>query len=107
MNTNSLPGIVRIDRVIAEFNVWLDAEIFPCPTMKVKVLKRSGDYIAFSNLNLRDRLTGDPDSIAGLGDTADEALSDLLKRFVSAVRESLPEDGYAEADFEWSSPEDF
>lgn len=107
MTTNDMSGIVRIDKVIAELEVWLDADLFPFPKMKVKVLQRADDFAAFSNVSRRDRLTGAPEAIAGLGCTADEALTDLLKRFVTDVREYLPENGYGEADFAWSSSEDF
>ena len=102
-----MDGIIRIDRVVAEFDVWLDATLFPFPKMKVKVLKRSGDFIAVSNLSRRDRSTGEPDGIAGLGDTADEALADLLARFTSDVRVCLPPNGLIESDFAWSATEDF
>lgn len=102
-----MSGIVRIDKVVAEFEVWLDADLYPFPKMKVKVLQRSDDFAAFSNVSRRDRSTGSPDGIAGLGGTADEALRDLLRRFDLDVRESLPQTGYVEADFAWSCPEDF
>lgn len=102
-----MSGIVRIDKVVAEFEVWLHADLFPFPKMKVKVLQRSDDFAAFSNVSRRDRLTGSAEGIAGLGTTADEALSDLLKRFDLDVRESQPQNGYTEADFAWSCPEDF
>jgi len=104
---NKMDGIIRIDRVIAEFDVWLDADLFPVPKMRVKVLKRAEGFIAVTNLSRRDRSTGLPDGTAGLGSTADEALTDLLTRFVSDVREFLPENGLVESDFAWSAPDDF
>jgi hypothetical protein len=107
MKMNNKSGILRIDKVVAEFEVWLDADLFPFPKMKVKVLQRSEDFAAFSNVSRRDRFTGFADGIAGLGGTADEALRDLLTRFDLDVREFLPQSGYVEADFAWSSPEDF
>lgn len=64
-------------------------------------------FAAFSNLSRRDPSTGAPDGIAGLGTTADEALEDLLTRFVLDVRECFPKNPPAEADFAWSAPEDF
>lgn len=103
----TIPGIVRIDKVVAEFDVWLDADLFPVPKMRVTVLQRSNDFAAFSNLSRRDRLTGAPEGVAGLGSTTDEALADLLERFVSDAREARPKDGYCDADFAWSSAEDF
>ena len=107
MSINNVSGIVRLEKVVAVFDAWLDANLFPFPKMKVKVLQRSNDFAAFSNVSRCDRSTGAPDGIAGLGNTADEALSDLLERFVSDAREFLPENGYGEADFAWTSPEEF
>ena len=103
----NIDGITDIDKVVAEFDVWLDPKLFPFPKMKVKVKQRSHDFAAFSNLSRCDRSTGVPDGIAGLGSTADEALRDLLKRFVSDAQECSPPEGLAEDDFTWSSHEDF
>lgn len=107
MNMQKMDGIARIDKVMAEFEVWLDATLFPVPKMKVKVLQRSNDFAAFSNLSRRDRSTRAPDGVAGLGSDADEAIRDLLTRFVADVREHLPDGGFVESDFVWSDPEDF
>ncbi len=102
-----MDGILRIDRIVGEFDVWLD-ESFPFAKMKVKVLNRAcGDFLAVTNLGVRSLTTGERDGIAGLGDSADEAVSDLLIRFVSLVRENTPEAGLTASDFEWSEPEDF
>jgi|APCry1669189241_1035207.scaffolds.fasta_scaffold38041_2 hypothetical protein len=102
-----LSGIARIDRVVAQFDIWLDSDLFPIPKMKTKVLRRTDDYVAVSNLIRRDRATGFPDGIAGLGSTPDEALSDLLMRFIADARASMPPNGFIESDFSWSAAEDF
>lgn len=74
---------------------------FPFPTMKVKVFDRGGDFAAFANVNLR---TGGE---AGLGDSVEEAVNDLLLRFVAQAKERAARNTLNEADFEWSAPEDF
>ena len=103
-----MDGISRIDKVAALLDVWLDAELFPFAKMKVKVLERSpGDFLAVTNLHRKDAPSGEPEYLAGLGDSIDSAASDLLKVFVSDVREHLPSQGFVEEDFEWSAPEDF
>lgn len=102
-----MEGIAQIDRIAALFEVWLDAS-FPFPKMKVKVLQRQvGDYLAVPNVAVRDIMSREPDFISGLGRTVDEAISDLLPRFVAGVRRNTPETGITEGDFEWSAPEDF
>lgn len=100
-------GIRRVDRIVAEFDVWVD-DSFPFAKFKVKVLDRGlGDLAAFANVAIRDRTTGTPDFIAGLGSTIEEATDDLFVRFVAGVRENTPPTGLTEADFAWSAPEDF
>lgn len=44
MSVSRNDGIVRIDSVVAELEVWLDAELFPVPKMRVKVLQRSNAF---------------------------------------------------------------
>ena len=102
-----MDGIIRIDKVVSELEVWLDAS-FPFAKFKVKVLERSnGDYLAVPNLARRDRVSGERDGLSGLGDDPEEAVNDLLARFVSNVRENSIGIELSEADFEWSAPEDF
>ncbi len=110
MNTkfDELDGIIRVDRVVAEYDIWLDASLFPFPKMRVKILERSeADFLAVANLRRRNTKTREPEDVAGLGSSADESLRDLLGRFVSEARQNLPPDGLVEADFEWSAPDDF
>jgi hypothetical protein len=42
-----------------------------------------------------------------LGSSVEEAVSDLLTRFMAGVRENTPATGLTENDFEWSAYEDF
>jgi hypothetical protein len=102
-----MDGVRRIDRVVAQFEVWLD-ETFPFAKTKVKVLERSpGDFLAVPNLAVRNLTSREPEYISGLGSTVEEAVNDLLVRFVSGVRKHSPISGLTESNFEWSAPEDF
>jgi hypothetical protein len=102
-----MDGVIRIDKVVAMLEVWLDAT-FPIAKMKVKVLDRSqGDFLAVPNLAFRDPTSGAHEYISGLGDTAEEAVNDLLVRFISEFRSQKPSNELTEADFEWSAPEEF
>jgi hypothetical protein len=99
--------VTRIDRVVAEFDVWFDDSI-PFAKMKVKVLAREGgDFLAVSNLAVRNLSSRERDGIAGLGSSVQEALGDFLPRFFDLVKENTPPSGLTEADFEWSAAEDF
>lgn len=102
-----MDGIARIDKVVAEFKVWPDNSLFPVPYMKVKIVQREDEFTAFPNLHRRHSQTRYPEYLAGTGNTAEEALSDLLVGFVAEVREHCPAERYVEADFEWSTHEDF
>lgn len=102
------PDILRVERVVAEFHVWLGA-LFPFATMKVRVLERNrGEgFLAVSNLLVLNRESRLPDYSSGIADTIEGALEDALCRFVELARENLPADGFTESDFTWSAPEDF
>jgi len=102
-----MDGVIRIEKVVAILEVWLDAT-FPFAKMKVKVLDRSkGDFLAVANLTFRNPTSGEPEYTSGLGNSIEEAVDDLLVRFVSDVRSYKPGNELTEADFEWSAPEDF
>jgi hypothetical protein len=102
-----MDGVIRIDKVVTILEVWFDAT-FPFAKMKVKVLDRSkGDFLAVPNLAFRNPTSGSPEYTSGLGNTIDEAVNDLLVRFVSEVRSYKSGNELTEADFEWSAPEDF
>jgi hypothetical protein len=99
--------VIRIDRVVAEFDVWFDNSI-PFAKMRVKVLTREGgDFLAVSNLAIRNLTSRERDGIAGLGSSVEEAMNDLLSRFFDLVKENTPVSGLTESDFDWSAAEDF
>ncbi len=103
-----MQGIARIDTVVAQYQVWLDGELFPFPKMKVKVLASPGaGFAAHANLHRRDPKTGYPDYICGTGRTCEEAFHDLLQRFVEEATEHSANRKLEEQDFEWSAHEDF
>jgi hypothetical protein len=102
-----MDGIIRIDKVVATLEVWLDAT-FPFAKMKVKVLERSsGDFLAVPNVAWRNAASGEAEYTSGLGGSAEEAVGDLLERFVQEVRKLSSGRVSTEGDFEWSAPEDF
>lgn len=99
--------VIRVDRVVAEFHVWVDAAL-PFAKMKVRVLERGpSDFLAIPNVAIRSLRDGSPEYSSGLGDSIEEALKDLLGRFTEAVRSQTPPQGLKEADFEWVDPDDF
>jgi hypothetical protein len=99
-------GVVRIEAIVREYDVWLD-QSFPMAKMKVKILDLgNNDYLAVTNLRIRDN-SGYADGEAGMGNTPEEAFSDLLRRFMSTAEERKPSTGFEESHFEWSAPEDF
>ena len=102
-----MDGIRRIDRVVAELDVWLDHS-FPFARIKVKVIERGrDDFLAVANVSVRNLTSREREYISGLAGTSDDAVRDLLTRFVAGVRDNTPAGGLSEADFEWSAPEDF
>lgn len=102
-----MDGVTRIDRVVAQLEAWMDGS-FPFAKIRIKVLEREpGDLLAVPNVAVRNVTTKEPEYISGIGGTVEEAVSDLLNRFVAGVRENSPASGLTEDDFEWSAPEDF
>src|SRR5438105_1161827 len=107
MKGTRVDGVIRIDKVVEQLEVWLD-QSFPFAKIRVKLLDRSpGDFLAVANVNVLNRTSREPEYISGLGGTADEAVYDLLVRFAQEVREQTPIGGLTESDFEWAAPEDF
>jgi len=94
--TLSFQGFRVVERIAAVFEVGPPLpEPIPFAGFQVKVLeRRNGSFAAFLNVAVRGA-DGNADSIAGLGDTVDEALEDALIWFWRMVQErsaSRPED---------------
>lgn len=97
-------GINKIDKVVAEFEVWATEKV-PYGKFKIKILETTnGGYIGLPNLAVKNISDGTPEGTSGFGRTIEEALEDTIKYFLQTLegRTDLAED-----DFEWSDPHDF
>jgi hypothetical protein len=102
-----MEAIIRVDRVAALLEAWV-GDAFPFNKIKIKILDRGqGDYLAVANVSIRNIATMEPEYIAGIGATLEEARDDLFLRFVALVRDNTPEIGLSEENFEWASVQDF
>jgi len=102
-----VPGIGRIDRVVATFEVWSDGSL-PFAKFQIKVVERSGgDFIGVANIAIRNSVTGNPEWIAGLGDSAEDALRDALDYFLKEIEQHADNRSLTNDDFEWADPVDF
>ncbi len=102
-----VPGIARIDRIVAVFEVWAP-ETLPFAKFKVKIVERKGDNFAgFTNVAIRNPETGQPEWTAGLGASVEEALRDVLQCFLREIEENSLGRPLNEGDFVWSAPKDF
>jgi hypothetical protein len=105
---NSIPGIGRIEKEVAVFRVWLDHTIFPFPFMRIKIYRiRRGEYQASPNVLRKDRETGEPNYICGIGNSVETAMSDFFKYYLDDIRQNSVNGQLSEDDFDWSAPEDF
>jgi len=99
-----IDSISKIEKVVAEFNVW-SIEKIPYGKFRVKIIENTkGGYIGIPNIAVKNEVDGSPEWISGLGISIEEALADTIKYFMETIstRTNLEED-----DFEWASPEDF
>ncbi|EMT49946.1 hypothetical protein I532_24935 [Brevibacillus borstelensis AK1] len=99
-----ITGINKIDKVVAEFQVWAIEKV-PYGKFKIKILETAkGGYIGLPNLAVKNIRDGTPDGTSGFGGTIEEALEDTIKYFLQTLegRENLTEN-----DFVWSDPHDF
>ncbi|MFD0959143.1 hypothetical protein [Paenibacillus chungangensis] len=96
-------SISKIEKVVAEFNVWPREQI-PFAKFKVKILEtESGEFIGLPNIAVKDE-DGCPDWISGVGKSIDEALADAIKYLYGTLQGRAE---LTEQDFEWSDPHDF
>ena len=99
----SIKGIARINKVVAEFDVY-ELQKTPYGKFKVKVYEQSdGSYIGYTNLQVIDS-TGSYYCGVGYGSTVHDTLEDTIYYFLSMLdREKI----WNEADFMYCDPNDF
>jgi len=100
----SINGIARIEKCVAEFQVW-ELNKTPFGKFRVKIYERpDGTFAGFTNIQLKSPKDGSAECGVGYGSTVSEALEDTVKYFLDLLkdRETL-----TEGDFEWAHPDDF
>lgn len=101
---NNFPEVAYIERVVAIFEVVFRPN-FPVTRMKIKVRQRSANsFIAFSNLAIRNPLSGSPEWTCGIGDDIESARDDAIRYFFLEVENNTGDRELSEDDFEWSDP---
>jgi hypothetical protein len=99
-----IEGISRIEKCVAEFQVWEIGRI-PSSKFKVKIFEdQNGHFTGFTNLGIKSLLDGSPEFGVGSGKNIAEALENTVNYFVDELnkRQDLTEE-----DFEWADPDDF
>ena len=102
----SIVGILKIDRLVAEFQV--ECPDLPSRYLRVKIFERAnGNFNGRTNVCIKS-LTGDSEWIAGLGESIDEALEETLTQFIRSIEKYRGDRPiFQEPDFEWAACEDF
>ena len=97
------PGIAKIEKVVAEYNIW-ELNIIPCAKFRIKIYESQNHmYIGCTNIQLADGL-GDFCGAIGYGDTKEEALEDTISEF---FKMAARKDVWEEKDFQYADPYDF
>lgn len=94
-----LSEIIKIDKFVAEFEVW-ELEKIPYGKFKVKIFESAdGKYTGRTNLMVIDE-KGSFCPGVGYGKTEEQALSDTIKYFYSLIDEvdNLSEDSFQYVD---------
>lgn len=100
---SELPGIVSIEKCVAEFEIFEFKKI-PYSKFKVKIFEnRIGKFTGNTNIRVKDK-DGCPCGGVGYGDTIEEALEEILK-FLSELLEE--KEVFTKDDFEFTDPYDF
>ena len=98
--------VARVERVAAQFQVWVNG--LPFPVIRVKVLEvEKRNYVAVTNVHIRELGSDDKCGTSGLGDSIESALDDLVGRYERDVKRNTPEQGLSVSDFIWSDHKDF
>lgn len=101
-----IENVGAIEKTVAEFTIWMVA-ILPYAKMKVKIYEgQSGNYTGMTDLRIKRKFDGSPESAIGHGNSIEEALEDTIKYFNSMLKT----DGFdelTEDDIEYSEYSDF
>lgn len=101
-----LERVGKIERAVAEFTVWMST-VLPYAKMKVKIYEsQSGKYTGMTDLRIKRKFDGSPESAIGHGNSVEEALEDTIKYFNSMLKEDGLEQ-LTEDDIEYSEYSDF
>lgn len=97
-------GIARIEKCVAEFQVW-ELNITPYGKFKVRIYEKiNGKFIGYTNIKTKNPLDGSFECGVGYGDSISLALKDTIDNFLILLKEYLP---ICEEDFEWMDSSDF
>lgn len=97
----ALKGAGGISRTCSVYE--LTDHRLPGGKLKIKVLERAGDYVAFPNVCIRSE-SGVPEWTCGLGASETEALQDAVDHLMADLGTRQE---WTEEELEWSDPRDF
>ena len=99
---------IFISRLIAEYNLF-STVIFPYTHCKLRVWQRDDDFLAITNIAIRDVENNTVDGTCGLGDTAMEAFNDCVANVLELIEfyENKWGRKLDDEDYEYSDPDDF
>ena len=101
----SISGIAKIERCVAEFNVW-ELNISPYAKFKIKIFESNqGKFSGYSNLHILDKVGG-YNCAVGYGNSIEEALQDTIDQFFQISSWKKPSE-WKEEDFKCSDNFDF
>ncbi|XWJ91309.1 hypothetical protein ACRARH_03500 [Phytobacter ursingii] len=101
-----IENVSKIEKTVAEFTVWMIG-VLPYAKMKVKIYEsQSGLYTGMTDLRIKRKFDGSPESAIGHGNSIEEALEDTIKYFNSMLKTDGI-DELIEGDIEYSEWSDF
>ena len=106
-----IDGVNEITKLVAEFEVWIHA-LLPYGKMKIKIYENTnGTFAGRTDVRLKRKFDGTPESAVGYGHTMEEALSETIRWFKEMVAEDYPKDQYPDGltgeEIEYSDFSDF
>lgn len=98
---------VTLEKLVSEYTMW--HEKLPYTKCKIRVWERSSDFLAISNINVKDYDNNSVDGICGIGKTEPEAVTDLINRLLDMISFYEEKQGrdYHEDDFEYVDNDSF